>query len=292
MNTPPFALISSFLAFTKASSMEKAAHELKISQPALTSHLKQFESHFTQPVFSFSGRKKILTPFGLSLFNLFESKFKNLDSEITAICEEENKPQNVEIKIAGRSEIVNYLSDKIIFPGTLHFVSIFSEDSIVGLLDRKYDFAISYLLSEVGELHAKKIFSYTYSIAVPSGWKIKNNKLSKDLMEKLYELPFVSQRFPSENLDLISQKYSINLKPKFKIIISDWYKLVSLVEAGRGWTILPAYFAKNNKNIDLIDIPTSLIPEIQFYLLYRKETTTRFSFKDINYQIKKLFEIV
>lgn len=136
--------------------MQRASALLKISQPALTSHLKSFEQYFPQAIFVFEGRRKVLTPFGEKVRQLFKSRF-------------------------------DYLADDL----KVEFIPVNTENVLQGLRDRKFDIGISYDLSQVGDLHAKKFFVYDYSIVIPGRWKIKANKLSQDLMEKLAELRFL-----------------------------------------------------------------------------------------------------
>ncbi|AZZ37350.1 hypothetical protein CIK05_11295 [Bdellovibrio sp. qaytius] len=288
MNTPPYALIGSFLAFTEASSMQAAALSLKISQPALTSHLKSFESYFPQPVFTFEGRRKVLTSFGEEVRALLKKKFEHLDHDLKFISEGAQDPKKNHVKIAGLSEIINFISDKVNFVGTLHLCPIKTEDAVDGLLKRKYDIAISYDLSKVGDLHAKKLFNYGYSLAIPSAWKLKPLKLSQPLIEKLIELPFVAHKSEFENLRPIFKKFNIQQAPHYKKILPDWSRLMSMVEAREGWTLIPTFFTRNASNVDVVQIPTSLIPEIQFYVIYRKESLSRFWFKNIIEQLEKI----
>ena len=105
MKTPPLNLIGSFLAFSEASSMSEAAVTLGISQPALTSHLKQFQDCFKQDVFSQQGRRKILTEYGSQLKNIFAKRFSNLETEIKALDIHYQKAEDAVIKIAGRGRL-------------------------------------------------------------------------------------------------------------------------------------------------------------------------------------------
>lgn len=287
MNSPPYALIASFLAFTEAHNMQRAAEALKISQPALTSHLKSFEQYFPQPVFIFEGRRKVLTSFGEEVRSLFKSRFDYLEEDLNLLAERSQDAKNIWFKIAGRGEILNLLASAINFSGTLEFVPITTEAVAQGLRERKFDIGITYDLSQVGDLHAKKFFTYDYSIAVPSRWKIKAAKLSHEVLEKLIDLPYLSHRSQSENLQTLVDKYQIKKRPHYKKVIPEWTKLAELASNTEGWTIMPTHFARDLKNVDVIQIPTNLIPEVQFYILYRKESLARSGFKNILEQMRQ-----
>lgn len=291
MNSPPYALIASFLAFTEAQNMQRASALLKISQPALTSHLKSFEQYFPQAIFVFEGRRKVLTPFGEKVRQLFKSRFDYLADDLNLLNEQEQDAKSIWYKIAGRGEILNLLVPAVNCPGTVEFIPVNTENVPQGLRERKFDIGISYDLSQVGDLHAKKFFIYDYSIVIPGRWKIKANKLSQDVMEKLVELPYVSHRPQSENYKALLDKYQIKKKPYYKKVFPEWNRLSQLVNAGEGWSIVPSYYTRELKNTDVIQIPTSLIPEVQFYMLYRKESLTRPGFKTILEQMRKAAEI-
>lgn len=291
MNSPPYALIASFLAFTEAQNMQRASALLKISQPALTSHLKSFEQYFPQAIFVFEGRRKMLTPFGEKVRQLFKRRFDYLAEDLNLLNEQEQDAKNLWYKIAGRGEILNLLVPTVNCPGTVEFVPVSTENVPQGLRDRKFDIGISYDLSQVDDLHAKKFFTYEYSITIPGRWKIKASKLSQDVMEKLVELPYVSHRPQSENYQTLLDKYQIKKKPYYKKVFPEWNMLSQLVNSGEGWSILPTYFTRDLKNVDVIQIPTSLIPEVQFYMLYLKESLTRPGFKTILEQMRKTAEV-
>lgn len=291
MNSPPYALIASFLAFTEARNMQRASALLKISQPALTSHLKSFEQHFPQAIFVFEGRRKVLTPFGEKVRKLFKARFDYLNEDLRLLCEQEQNAKNIWYKIAGLGEILNLLATKLNCPGTVEFIPIKTENVPQGLRDRKFDIGVSYDLSQVGDLHAKKFFIYDYSIAIPARWKMKTNKLSQDLMEKLAELPYISHRPQSENYQTLLDKYQIKKKPYYKKVFPEWNMLSQLVNSTEGWSILPTYYTRDLKNTDVIQIPTNLIAEVQFYMLYRKESLARPGFKTILEQMRKAAEV-
>ena len=289
MNSPSFSLIASFVAFTDAESMEKAATKLGISQPALTSHLKQFEQHFPQPVFEFKGRRKILTAFGEELKNLFQNRFANLEKDLEMVIEKTLDPKQVSIKIAARHEILYLLAPKISFTGNLHFMPIPSEDGVSGLLSHQYDFAITYSLGDSSELHAKKLFKYDYSLIYPKKWALENNKLSRVFLEKILAFPFISHRANSENFRTLAKKFNLAEQPLYKKIIPDWDAIMNLVENEEGWSIVPTHFVPTYPKTTAIQIPKNIIEEVQFYLVYRAETSKRFWFKDFYELLKKCF---
>lgn len=289
MNTPPYALIASFIAFTESQSMEKAAGKLGLSQPALTSHLKQFEQHFPQPVFEFKGRRKILTPFGEDLKKFFALRFSNLEKDLELVLEKTLAPAQALVRIAARHEILFLLAPKISFAGSLQLIPIPSEDGVMGLLNRDFDFAITYVLTDTSELHAKELFKYDYSLIIPKSWGLGRKKICRELLVSLLAFPLISHRHQSENWDKIASKFKIKESPLYKKIIPDWRAIIQLVENQEGWSIVPTYFAQNNDAFDSILLPTSLVNEVQFYLVYRAETAKRFWFKELSSLLKKIF---
>lgn len=280
-------LIESFLAFCNAKNMQQAAATIRISQPALTSHLKQFENYFNQDIFYMEGRKKTLTPFGRDLNQILQMRFANLDLELDHLNKSYEAPDQVHVRIAGRYEVIDLIAGKINSPGTIEFIQANSQQAAEGLLDRKYDLAITNNFSKTTHLHGKKLFSETFCVLLPSSWELRQSKISRSLFEELLSRPYLSYKEKDENLARVLAAYQITSLPKFKLILSHWGKISELVSEEKGWTICPRGYSEKGK-VRAFQIPTNIIPETNFYYLYRKEAFKLQWFKTLLDELKAI----
>jgi DNA-binding transcriptional LysR family regulator len=268
--------------------MTTAAQKLGLSQPALTSHLKQFEGYFPQAVFTFEGRKKVLTSFGHQLKMVLQKRFEYLERDLKSLNEQFQNPEEARVRIAGRHELLSFLVYRLQFSGSLSFYAADGAAAVSGLQEHRFDLAISNHIEKAALLHGKKLFSDHFCIAVPEKWKLNSSSIDKKILAALSERPYLSYKEEDENLKVLWGKYKVERKPKVKKTISDWLQLAHLAENQEGWTILPSRYIKNWKTLHFIPIPTSLIAETQFFILYRKESFSLPWFKELVLQLTEI----
>jgi DNA-binding transcriptional LysR family regulator len=83
------ALLRDFLAVARAGSLSAAAHELSVSQPALTKSVRRLERHYGVALFERRARGMTLTPFGETLLGhakLIDAQCRYADMEIHALA--------------------------------------------------------------------------------------------------------------------------------------------------------------------------------------------------------------
>ena len=280
MKTPPLYLIESLLAFANASSLAEAGKALGLSQPALTNHLKSLEEQFDQPLFAMEGRKKVLTDFGRQLTSFYSEKFGSIQEDLKVLVDKFQSSERVTLNIAGRAEILRLLAPETEFEGTLKFCEADGAAAIDGLLSRKYEVAISNHVSKAGDLIAKKFFADHFSVVVPSAWNIREKKFSVELVKALVDRPFLAYKSDHQELSKLLDKTKIESVPKISKVIGDWSLIAKMVNSGQGWSIVPTMYLKDHPKLISIDVPTSILPDVQFYLFYRKETAALKWFKD------------
>lgn len=280
MKLPPLYLIESFLAFTEAKSISQAAMALKISQPALTLHLKIFAQSFTQDVFAVEGRRKVLTPFGLGLKEIFSRRFANLENEVKTLVDQFQDPKNAKVRIAGRGEILNYIAPRIDFEGQIVFHDVDGVSAVDGVIGRKYEIAISNHVHKAQSLHAKKLFSDEFALILPSKWFGERKTLTAELMHDLLKRPYLSYREDDHLMQQVLRHYNIASEAHKYRVISYWPNILTMVELGQGWALAPTRYNPGSQTVSL-NIPRKILDETQFYMLYRKESSTLPWFKNL-----------
>lgn len=288
MKTPPLYLIQSFLAFTEAKNISEAAQKLQISQPALTAHLKSFESFFSQSVFGIQGRRKVLTSFGEELKSLLQKRFAHLDEDLKALADQSEKPEKVLVRIAGRFEVLTPIAPRIQFPGSLHFMTLDGAAASQSVLDRKAEIAISNHVAKSSPLHAKKVFHSQWCLVVPKKWMSKKDLSLKATLELLSEKPFLTYRDNEWSIKSLMDHYALKKPLQNHRILSHWPSLIAMVDLGQGWALAPDSFSVGSSTVS-IPISSSIMPATDFYALYRKESSSQVWFKDLLESIKQAF---
>lgn len=286
MKSLPLSLVGSFLAFSDSKNMIEAAKLVGLSQPSLTNHLKQFESYFSKEIFALEGRRKVLTPFGKRLNEMLKNRFENLDRDIKSIAHEFERPEYITIRVAGRSEILCLLAKQIRFQGQLVFLDTDGASAVSALEDREYDIAISNHVKHNSFLHSKKLFSDQFAILAPKSYLSGEQQISKTLIEKLVERPYLSYSRSDERLNSLLKVYKMESHPSFSKVISNWDTLIEMVGLQQGWAIAPTRFSYEKQKAFRILIPKSVISGTDFFAFYRKESVSMPWFKDLINQFK------
>ncbi|ASV66675.1 LysR family transcriptional regulator [Cytobacillus sp. FSL W7-1323] len=107
MNTHGLRL---FYQVAKIGSFTKAAEQLNISQPAVSSQIKKFEHEIGVPLFQQNGRKAVLTEFGIALAGKAEHLF-SLEKQIEAFIDDYRNGEEGTIRIA-----TTYLPANLLLP--------------------------------------------------------------------------------------------------------------------------------------------------------------------------------
>jgi DNA-binding transcriptional LysR family regulator len=259
--------------------MQDAAGRLRVSQPALTNHLQRLEKYFSQDIFAMNGRKKVLTTFGIKLKEVTKANLENLENDLKILTQKFESPESLHLKIAGRAEILNRIAISLTFPARLSFISADGAAAVEGLVVSRFDLAISSQLAKASELHARKFFADSFYLAAPKAWLNPRTQLSASLMQELSEKPYLSYKDSDQNLNILSNHYRTSRLPKIAKTLADWPSLLRMVNLQQGWTIAPGRYAVPAKNSYMIPVPTALIDQTQFYILYRKELSSMAWFK-------------
>lgn len=266
--------LQTFVTFVESKNIFEAAKVLGISQPSVTVHLRYLEDWFDTQLFSLVGKKKVLNPQGRLLYSSCRNKVKSLTNSILDVERGLRSLDEISIKLAGRRELFSRVLPHAEFGGVLSYVSCSSKQAIELLLSNDSDFAISTTRPDSLEVVSRKIFSEKLHFIIP-----KKYFSSKPTLRKLSKKPFL-ERVPviSYNKDLphisdwIKSCGLENLSIKSKVNIDDWNQVVSIVEAGAGYTICPESFSSKKADTYTIEIPTRVLPTIDIYLLQRVDT--------------------
>lgn len=272
MSKIPIHLMEAFISFCQTPNIQEAAGRLGLSQPALSKQLIALEKMLPQPIFTFRGRKKVLTSFGEDLRDQLQARLLGLQEIIEQTALNHSDPSTAFVRIASRREILDRFADKVKFPGTLQLVESANTPTIDGLMDRKLDFGIVHQVPDSSELVAKPLFRDHFMFVIPKKLMKTPPTKMKDLWAELRKQPCICYKQPDEILQQICEAHDVKYSDlKIARVTANYLSVAKLVNAGVGWAAMPTHISTVSTGSHIIPVPLKTFPPRQFYAVYRPE---------------------
>jgi DNA-binding transcriptional LysR family regulator len=275
-------LLNTFIIFVESKNIFEAAEKLGISQPSVSLHLKQLQTNFKKDLFTTKGKKKVLTPFGRAMYESVSVKISELRSSVERTAKSFEDYKDITIKIACRRELVTLISQKVSFPGRIEFIPSNSKNAARMVLANEVDFAITHVKPDSLEISASPFFEEE------SHFLVHKDLVKKKSLDRFKDPDFLKEApFLAYNRKLVLMKDwlqknkigSIDLNIKF--MIDDWNDLTKLILAHKAYTICPASFVVDSKDILAIPVPSKIVPKRKFYILQKLDSKKIFPRNDI-----------
>lgn len=237
--------MKTFLAVIKCGSFTRAAHELNLTQPAVSGHIAALEEEFGMPLFNRTGRKVVLTDAGEILMRGARDIFYHVD-DLKRELADLRALRGGMIRI-GASKIVGvYMLPKIMmafrdeFPDIELQISIHSAHTIVAQVeDNAYDLAI---VGEGEQIASRNVGTKVIGedefvlVASPSHPLVQTPLVT---VEELSNEPFIlSGRLTASLISLTAQLADIGLNLKSSIEMDEAGAIKRAVEEGAGLAII------------------------------------------------------
>ena len=284
----PLHLLQSFVTFNESKNILEAARKLGLSQPGLSKQLSQLERALPGEGEHLAGRKKTLTPFGRELHRRVKEKIGSLQSEAQAAWALHSRPEQARVRLLARRGVLDRLSNKLKFRGSIFFQEAANEKILQSLLNLEAEIGVTHTAPSSHELIAKPIFREEFQLVIPRKWMSSRPTLNQDLIRKLSTLPCLS--FKAED-ELLRGLFASAEVRDFRLArtTENYQSLSQMVEAELGWAILPSYFSVPRSTAWCLPIPSKTLPSRQFYLLYRREFASLGWFQDLLAEIRDCF---
>jgi DNA-binding transcriptional LysR family regulator len=290
MQTVRFTLLNSFVIFNESENITEAAKRLGITQPALSKQLKEFERGIDIPVYTTQGRRKVLTPFGRSLHVRLKERLGNIHEIITNEQVRYQSPLYAKLSIAGRRGILDRISQRLTFEGSLFFVESSNDKIIESLQDLTAEIGISHIIPDSFELVAKPLFKEEFQLVIPKKLLALKPTLGKDLFSHLTKIPCLGYKSDDEIVRAVCSFYSENSSAINMFRATENYNSIKeMVLAKMGWAVIPSYLSLPAKETWRIPIPSKVLLRRQFYLIYRAEFSSVPWFKELILNIHACF---
>ena len=144
MSTLSLDLLRTFVTFVESTGIVEASRKLHLSQPAVSVQLKKLEASLDHPLFTFQGKRKVLTLYGRSMYEVLKEKLHEIDSGIESVNLRYADPTQVRLRVGARKEVTARIASQIEFPGRLYFVNLSNQEILDKLLKNEIDIGITH----------------------------------------------------------------------------------------------------------------------------------------------------
>lgn len=284
MKNPSIELYEVLIAAAESKNLFQAAEKLKISQPAVSVKLKELESQTPLPLFSFEGKRKVLTHYGRELYRIAKANQDSLAAGYEQLNRQYASAESLTLKVGARRELFETVAPLLKFGGKISFKSLSSAEAVENLLDHRVDIAISYILPDSPEIIAKKVIESSAKLVVHKKFLKGRSSAGKLIYDHdfLVETPCVLYQEDGHLLKEWVEHVKIPFENlKAHAVADDWRSIQALVDAGWGYGIVPSYVEASNKDIVSILMPNEVLPKFIFHALFNKNLRKIPAFKSI-----------
>lgn len=269
MSGLPLDLLNHFKVYAESDNMRQAADRLGMTQAALSIQLKKLESLLPMSPFGLVGKKKTLNTYGMSLYKTLAPQFEALQQSIKQVHIKVQNPEEQSIRIGMRRELFETLYSHFSLSGKLDFHFMPHERILEQIKNYKIDVAITHSPPNDLDVIARKIYSEGCTFICHKKWLKNPDDFNKS--EFLKQTPIIS--YNPQMPHISSWLSHCQVDPKSvepKIISDDWSAVWKFVQNGFGYSIIPNGQLKDDKNLYQFPIPSQVIKETSFYLIYHK----------------------
>lgn len=254
----PLDYLKTIIALAESPNMIEAAKSLGISQPALSFQLKRLQEFFPQSLFEERGRKKVLTTFGHLVYTNIRRPIQNLSEAVELSLQTQTK--NI-VRAGMRVELFERVMNRLDFSNAFRFHFLTTSEAISRLERDELDLAISHFRPESQNLICKKLFSEGSKLII-------SKSSSKDWKKQIKAKPFISYKMGFHSQTPLFQWLGIE-PSQTHIVLEDWRGISRMVEEGDFFSIVPEGIRCDEKKVQSIEIPDSVLPVQDFYAVYQ-----------------------
>jgi DNA-binding transcriptional LysR family regulator len=273
IKNPNFELFRVIIAVAESKNFYEAAKKLEITQPSVSNKLKELEAQLPLPLFQLKGRRKVLTHYGRSLYEIAKRTEEELVKEIETLHRHYAEAKNLTIKIAGRNEILEYLFPQFQFEGKIELIGCNSRKAVDLLINHECDIAIGYSAPDSTEIYAKKIIQSKSHFVIHKKL-LGNRKLNLDLindLEFIKRTPCISYDQNGHMLNDWSKFLGLTIgELNVSFVSEDWRLIQKLVDMAQGYAILPGYIQSQSRDVMRLEMPSKVLPAFTFYAYFEK----------------------
>ena len=272
---PEFDLLETLIAVAESKNFKEAGEKLNLSQPGVTQKLQKLGAKVPYPLFQLEGKRKVLTRYAQEIYKLAKTQQNDFHEKYESLHRQYASAEFLTIRVGGRGEMMESLSDSFLFPGKTEFHPMSSKDAVQKLLKQEIDIAITPNLPDTLHFNANKLISSGAKIAIhKSLLKDKKGTLSSRYLDPdfLQNVPCVTYLPDGHLLSELFKHVGIQLKnANVRAGVEDWRMLMRMIEKKCGYGVVPDYIRSLTSEIVEFSIPEKILPRFQFYALFAKD---------------------
>lgn len=284
MKPPNFDHLSTLIAVAESKNFQEAAEKLSISQPAVSFKLKELGSQMPLPIFQLVGKRKVLTRYGRSLYEIAKRQIGTIEKCIEDLERLYSSAENLTLRIAGRTEILDFIAPLLDFSGRIELNATDSQTAVSKLMSRDVDMAISYKLPDSTEVVAKRLFQSAAVFVIHEKF-LGKRKLSLDLVKDnnfLRSNPCILYQNDGRILKDWLRHFDIfERELRIRYVAEDWRTVEQLVSKEEGFAIMPDYIKSSSNQVKRIELPSIILPKFTFYGIYQIGLKKIEAFKEV-----------
>ena len=213
--------LKAFLAVIETGSLNKAAQELRVSQPALTKAIQRLEEEVGARLFTRNRLGMRPTPYAEMLRPCAEAVTSGLAQTLEKI-ETSKSGERISLRVSGAPHTMGVLFPKALvklkeqLPNLQLRVVTQSRDLIAGLVDGEYDLAVTALDERIGAVKLNRHFLFNDRLVIATRPNHPLSRFKKITPEVLKDLQWIYSGEPSwhrRRLEVFFQEAGITTPP-------------------------------------------------------------------------------
>jgi DNA-binding transcriptional LysR family regulator len=284
MKMPDPELLRVLITFSESKNLVEAAQRLQISQPAVTQRLQRRQEQVPAKLYDFAGRKKILTPYGQGLYELSKTHWQQLAHGFESLNRRHASAAQLVLRLGGKPELFRFFTDLIHFEGKIEFQQLQEAQVLAALKEEKIDVGLTSSHAVSVDLESRKIFESS-SRLIFNKKNLPSVETFRDLQKRpdqILELELVAHRFERGMMEAVSK--ALHVKPaqvKTKALLDDWSSILSFLEGGDSFAIVPGFVQIQQRNLKTIEIPHAVLARESCYAVFSKKLRRVEAFKKL-----------
>lgn len=285
----PIQWLYAFVIFADANSMQLAATQLGVTQPALSKQLKALELRLPQKIFAQDGKRKVLTAFGQDLHARLKLRLADLPDLVRQTGQLHSDAKAAQVRLSARREVLDRIAPRLMWPGKIVFVESRHTEILSALRNRQVDLGITYDAPVSNQLIARPLFKESFQFVIPKSLTGKN--LSEaEVLATLPALPCVAYREKDEILETACRSKNIDPATLNIVRVSGNYRsLAALIENEIGWGVIPSRSDLSSGKHWIFKLNSRSVETRDFQLIYRQELRQAPWMKELLAQISGVF---
>lgn len=242
------AHLETFAAVYRTGNLTRAAEELHLSQPAISSHLKSLETAFGRPLFVRLHRGVTPTPFAHNLAQEVEAPLQTLRAVATGTPKTADNATGV-LFVGGPADALSALVLPALGPlidrGVRVTVRFGTPRELVAAVgDRELDLAIATTPTRHRSVDMLALYEESLLVVASPRLGITIHDVTRTNGAVLNDIPLISFAASAPLARRYWRDAFAKTAPRPSVIVEDLRAVVELVRTGHGWSVLPDYLVR------------------------------------------------